>query len=271
MSPDKARDLFSSYYDGTLEGGLHQALERSFSQDDRLRADYESFRATMAHLEVLAEESIEVPSYLSDRIATRLEAARDSKKASIFSPLWLRNLAFGGLAATALVASVLTFNQIGRGATAGTGMADVLELKLKDGAVVVDYVAQAKHSVKISTDGTVVDQQELDRQRLLTTLTNKQNPGPVIFKIEASGISDPIFVAVPGSKKLTKRDGEGTLQDLAKAISGFYQIPVRIDSKRTEKLKWNFESADLGDLSSKLQSEQGVSADLMATGLVSLR
>lgn len=271
MSPDKARDLFSSYYDGTLDAGLRQALERSFEQDRALKSDYQAFTVTMERLGLLAKEEIELPIFLSDRIATRLEASKAKKKPSLFSPLWARNFAFGGLGLAVILGAIFTFNQVGRTAMAGTGITEVLEVNVKSGGVMVDYVAQTPHTVVIKSDGVEVDRQDLDRQRSLTTLTNSRNPNPVIFQIEASGVAEAIRLAVPGKVRLTKSSGEGTAEDLARAMAGYYGVNVRIDTTKTDRLHWNFEGLDISGVSAQLQADHGVSADVMANGVVSLK
>ena len=128
MNQEKARELFSDYYEGSLDGGLRQSLEMNLRNDASLREDYTAFVETMEGLDALRSEEIEIPIYLSDRIATRLESVQSRQKFGL--PVWtnwLRGLAVGAVAIAAIAFAIPIFKGDKSASTAGfsgSGSAD---------------------------------------------------------------------------------------------------------------------------------------------------
>ncbi|MFQ3465005.1 hypothetical protein, partial [Escherichia coli] len=67
-----------------LEPGLAASLERRLRDDADLRAEYAAFVDTVGSLNALRREAIEIPSFLSARLADRLEPAIAARRA----PWW---------------------------------------------------------------------------------------------------------------------------------------------------------------------------------------
>ncbi|MES1228012.1 MAG: hypothetical protein ABUL72_05030, partial [Armatimonadota bacterium] len=61
MDVTQARELYSAYYEGTIERVSALALDEAMKADPEIREDYASFAMVMDTLPTLAEETISTP------------------------------------------------------------------------------------------------------------------------------------------------------------------------------------------------------------------
>lgn len=278
MNHDKARDLFSAYYEGTLEGGLRQQFENRLAQDNTLRADYAAFSETMESLALFAEEEIEIPIYLNDRIATRLEQeeAKRAKRAPAFLA-WLRYSALTGLATTAIVTSVLALNKSNSVATAGFTTSDPsntnvdhLDFSIKGSDVLVHLTGDASKSLVISSEpsGRVIRRLNSDHTTVEVPLHN-ENPYAALLKV-SSGDLDRATVAIPGKMRDKQPTFSGNLSEFAAAVADRYGIPVVVRGELKTDLTYTFENGSaLKNMETALQSA-GASVDQREGGMITV-
>lgn len=255
MNQDKARELFSAYYEETLESGLRQQLETRFRTDAHLKADYAAFVETIEALDDLRFEEIEVPLSLNDRIATRLEQEEAKRRRPVLVwGNWLRGLGFSGLAAAAVLAAFVAIRSEGAGSSqAGlvptnsvsttASPANRLVFSAKDREVMVSYRTEESGSVLVSAAGSGREIQRfpVTREELNTPLQNTHTT-PALLRVTASGDASGATVVLPGTEKQTVKSGSGTLLDLASAVAGHYGVPVVVRGNATQNVVWNFES-----------------------------
>lgn len=273
MNQEKAREFFSAYYEDTLEPGLRQTLEQRLRADESLRSEYAAFEETMNDLGALKLEEIEIPSFLSDRIATRLEAVQEKARPASWT-LWVRNLGFAGLAAAAIFGAVISLRP-----ASGPGIAsplpsagtDQLELKANGREVAVSYRSSGTKEITVrhAVTGKVLEQVKLNGQRLENNLQNS-NPTPTTFRIDVNGEKPPTFVAVPGTKSNGLRTGQGSLRNLAEALADTYRAPVTFSVANPERVvTWNFDKVtDPREAAAHALESHGYGVDLRAGGMV---
>jgi len=258
MTQDKAREYFSAYHEGTLEPGLRSSLGRKLNGDVALSAEYDAFVATVTALDPLRSEVIETPSYLSDRIASRIDTARVAP-----APFWTtwfaprtakvsyapRLVWATGLAACLLVAAV---GLKGMGVGLRTQQATVIDSPVSDSVgwtldadgVTVTFGGSSARKVTVSPAGgspEVFDVQ--DKQPLEVSLKNS-NRNSRRFSIK-SGSNLFGVVVVPGTRTTVHRLGSGSLEELASALSDTYRIPVVVKGEDTgTTYRWNLEGTD---------------------------
>ena len=256
MNQDKAREFFSAFYEGTLEAGLRQQLEARFRADAHLKADYAAFVETIESLDNLRFEEIEVPLFLNDRIATRLEQDEAKRKTPLLAwTNWFRGLGYSGLAAAALIAAFVAIRTEG-GSTAtaslipgasavSTSPANRLSFAAEGSKVVVSYRAEGTRSVVVSAaNGRRLQVFPLSTGGQLRTPLSNDHSAPALLRVNAAG--DPAgsaLVALPGSEKQAAAAGTGSLQDLAAALAGRYGVPVVVRGDVEQKVTWTLDVA----------------------------
>ncbi len=275
MNQDKARELFSAYYEGILEGGLKQSLEQQLKSDATLQADYAAFTETVLSLDSLKHEEIEIPSYLSDRIATRLEQVQSKQKFGLPAwTIWIKGVAFAGLGVVAIAFALPLFHTDKSTSTAGLAPVAVDQIVFKaDGSeVVLNYQASGNKTVVVSSPvtGKEVQRFRLEGQRLQSPIQNTMD-SPAIFKVEVLGDKNSSLIAVPGVATLKAKSGEGTVQDLAVSLAGRYHVPVVVEAADvTHHVSWNFASADVLAAANQAVTNVGFSVDQRSDGLIKI-
>jgi len=282
MNSDKARDFFSAYYEGSLDSGLKLALEQKFKSDEDLRLDYEAFSAAFADLDTLRDEEIEIPIFLSDRIATRIEEARQNRKKSflVWNLPWFKT-APNGLALVAIICTVLGMAVTGVVAQGGfihwpTGhekQVDLPTFRVDGSKVTLVYQPRSSHSVVIKSglSDTVLSTIKLEESQPVEPRLNNQNPDAKLFTIQED--SEPIqAVAVPGTNLTTTQGaGEGSLGQFALAVSNYYHVPVLLENVKLDtKMKWNLDGIDASKGANSSLQQVHLSADLRADGMLSI-
>lgn len=250
MKLDKARELFSDYYEGTLDPGLRQAFEAVLRNDAIAKSEYESFAEMMGELNILAARPIEPPTFLSDRIATRLELAAEKRTRSLWSPMrWLK-LTGAVAASIAIIAGgyLGLTNRNGRASEANVIPVAFevpgLHVVGMMGKVTVEFLPTGRQTVSISTtDGKKLKEVEVEGRSLVFPLENP-NTSSVVFKLDVSGEKTPLYVVVPGSSSSMRVNGTGNVAEFAKAVADRYHIPVSLQSSNLSRsLSWNLDGA----------------------------
>lgn len=246
MNQEKAKEFYSAHFEGTLESGLKQTFEQKLRSDAVLRADYQAFVKTVASLDWLKTEDIEVPSFLSDRIATRLEAARAQKSSQgLFAWLTPARWALAGLATVALVGGSLSIMNTGSGKSVANLWGVIgpePSPKTAPGAdsSMVSVVPVEMQMVSVSDGKNSTRLQPKSMQPLVNTQAE-----PVTFTVQVEGDKQITYVVVPGTQRSVDRKGTGTLLEFAHALSGVYQKPVQLKiSDVTRTVTWNFDGTD---------------------------
>jgi hypothetical protein len=279
MNSEKAREFFSAYYEGSLDSGLKLALEQKFKTDAELREDYAAFSVAFGDLNTLRDEEIEIPIFLSDRIATRLEEARQQKKKpfALWNVSWLR-AAPNGLALIAIVGAGLGIAATGVIAQGGLfhwpfghqKQVDLPTFKIDGSNVTLVYQPHSSHSVVI-TSGTVTRTLNLEESQPIEPKLNNENPNAQLFTIQED--SAPVqVVAVPGSVSNTSSgSGEGTLGQFALAVANYYHVPLLLENTNLEtRLKWNLDGIDAAKSANANLQQIHLSADLRSDGMLSI-
>lgn len=251
MNINKAREFFSAYYENALDSGLKQSFERELQSDAQIQAEYRAFEKVMGELNVLRDAPVEVPHNLHDKICQRIDLQlyeQKRKSPGLFGGLW-RSLALGGVATAAIVAAIFAINNRGGDSVAAGNFAATTSasprVTTEDGTVYLNVGAhQGTVEVREGVGGPLVKQIQLNGQRLRSPLLNKGARAQLLV-ISEGGSKTVLFVALPGSKRLSEKAGEGTVVDLAKAMAGYYGIPVEIQTADIQDTAtWKFDGAD---------------------------
>lgn len=253
MNQDKAREFFSAYFEGSLESGLKQAFEARLQADTQLQREYKAFETTMAQLDSLKFESIEVPQYLSDRIATRLEAVADSKaksKAPWFG--WVKGLSFAALAGVAIIGTVLSINHVSSGAAQAGPIAaashPVPTVEVKGTEVVLKFKPDTAQQIVVSSDGKELKRFDLRKDEVVQSPLRNSQPETALFGVKVQGSKDLLEVAVPGTAIDKSVSGQGTLEQFATSLAGHYKTVVSLQvSDPTQSVRWSFDGTDVYD------------------------
>jgi hypothetical protein len=273
MNQDRAREYFSAYYEDALEPAMRVALEQKLASDRALRGEYAAFEEAMNDLASLKFEEIETPAYLSDRIASRLEEARAfDPKPTLFILPWVRNLAFGGLAAAAVVGAFLQIGAPGEFSAAGVLPApkDQPMFSSEQNVLYLNYQPSREGRVLVMVDGKPVGQVELEGRPMKSPLENP-NPQSVTFEVFVEGQGRVSRVAVPGRLYREARSGEGTLSEFVRAVADVYRVPVQLDVDDAHLvIRWDLEGTDALAAVSQVLSGARYSVDQRSSGLISI-
>jgi len=281
MNSDKAREFFSAYHDGTLESGLRKALDQKFNVDKVLAADYSAFAETIRDLNALKDEQIDIPMFLSDRIATQLEAVSAAPKARFSLLQAWRGIAFAGLATAIVAVALITSNsqpasqEVAVGNMIGNAPAvnaDQLKFDYKDGAVLVAYNPTSPKTVVIAsgTTGKELKRFNLNGRALQSPLTNDLS-STALFSIQVLGEKSVSLLALPGTERSTERDGTGDLSKFAIALASYYHVPVLVQAADQSKgVSWQFRASDPRSAATDALANTGISADQRSDGLIVL-
>lgn len=286
MTTEKAREFFSSYYEGSLDKGLQLSLEQSLREDADLREEYELFSQTMKELETLGGFEAPVPLDLHDRIVSRLDEV-DQKKVVPMLTIW-RNVSVGLVAAALIFGALFSLKARSASATEQAGTLPAIEAPKGSAASQVkpifNYSAsknvtielQADHQVWLKVDNATTNKQlqRLDvqpNQPLEAPLANS-NADAAAFRVTVIGEPDEYYVAIPGTTQATALSGEGTLLDMALAVAGYYKAPVLLTtSKVGAKVRWDFADKDLKAALTFALDPQKTGFEIKDSGLVSIQ
>ena len=277
MNNDKAREFFSAYYEGTLDGGLKQSFEARLNSDAELQSDYAAFVETVEDLNALKTEDIEIPIFLSDRIATRLEQVQSQQKSGFPSwTVWLRGFTFAGLGAAAILFAIplVKGNHAvsNAGAISGGASSDEINFKSDGTKVVLQYQASGAKTIVVSSPitGKEIQRFSLNSQKIESPIENKLS-NAVLFRIETLGDKNARLIAIPGTSLDRAKTGTGSIQDLATALAGHYRMPVIVDANDiTRHVAWNFASPDARVAANQALRSEGFSVDQRQEGMLQI-
>jgi len=276
MTLEKARDYFSAYYEGTLEPGLRQAFEHRLNSDSSLQADYAAFTETMEELDLLPHEEIEIPMFLNDRIAARLEPERARKRDRVpIWTVWLRGLAFGSLATAALAFAFISMNSHGEVAKAGLadgGTGERVTFTIKQSQLTMDYHPSTEHTVIVSSGvtGKEVKRFTADATAMSQPFVNSQ-PGTALFQVQVLGQPGSSLVAVPGTATGSNTSGEGTMSDFAVALADRFRTSVVLKiSDPTDHVSWKFDGTDVRRAADSALKETPYMVDQREAGILNI-
>jgi len=257
MTHDKAREYFSAFHEGTLEPGLRSSLERKLSGELALRSEYDAFVATVAALDALRSEAIETPSYLSDRIASRIDSARVAPApfwAAWFAPrpanassnprfIWATGLAACLLLGAIGLRGMRSDDSVRASVVSGEGSESVKWDQDSNGVTAKFAGGSARKVTVTPAGGTVQLFSVAARQPLEITLSN-----PNAFSRRFTLKSDDNIVgtvSVPGSRASARHAGSGSLEELAAALSDAFRIAVVVKGETTgTTFRWNLAGPD---------------------------
>lgn len=276
---EKAREYFSSYHEGTLEKGLHEAFERALRTDAQIQAEYRAFERLMSDLEGLKSPVPEPEFDLHEVISRRLDLHRHEQKRRTPVSLWgwFRTAALGGLATAALVLAVLQIQNGGSSkspAMAGFGAplaaTERLELKSSQDGFRIEFSTKGEKLVTVrSSDGAVLEQKTVKAGNFISPLTNKNEMAALLI-VEVQG-EPPVLVALPGSKMQTSASGEGSVKEFALAMAGFYRQPVTLAVGEDIKLKWTLVAGEAVASAEKAFGDTKYSAQESPDGVISIQ
>lgn len=285
MSRERLQEHFSALYEGSLDAGLTQQIQRKFDSDPDLKQDYEAFCLTLDTLGSMKDEVIEVPSFLSSRIADRMDAAVSAKPS--FSLLnWSKSLGFGAIAVVAIVGSVLAIknrgegpvqaNMIGSGAAATNTIKvlDTIEIKMQGSEAFLSYNASGPKTLTATFFGTgeVLRKVDLNGTSARYALTNSE-PLSAIFELDVTGDQGDQFVVVPGTSNVFALQGEGKVADFLKGVSAKFHkvISVRMPASKLESsTKWDVKEDDAGAMLSTVLPSKDYSISTAPDGIITI-
>lgn len=275
MTNEKAREYFSAYSEGTLDAGLAQSFEAKLKADQTLRAEYEQFEATLKELESLRFEQIEVPFDLNDRISAAVDKSIYDKKRTAQPgwALWLRNLAFAGLAAGAVFGAYLSINRGGSEGPAEAGLTpgskapktiEQVEFSKTPKGVSLEYKPTEKHTISIRGGDAGEQKFETGKELWLHELKNSQ-PDSALFEVDVQGEVPATIVIVPGTTRNEIEVTQGTVAVLAQEIADKFGVPVVLKTSKAQvEISWTaLDGSDaLKTSEMALQNLNGVMADM---------
>lgn len=289
MNHEKAREYFSGYYEGTLERGLRQTLDQRLRTDAQLQAEYRAFERTMDQLDMLRFESIEVPSYLSDRIATRIEQAQAADKRSNPLMLWLPRFAVGGLAAAALLFGAISIFTVDHGRSQpssifpnvsapptqttapATWPPETVGVSAVGHSTQLHYQSATAHTVVVTNGGGQSETYNLAPNQQLQLGLNNPNDQASMFEVKVSENGPDEYIAVPGMRPHTESSDSGTVGDFAKALADKYNGPVILKVQDPGKtISWTLDSDNAKTAAQKSLDSESFDVTVTATNVVTI-
>lgn len=285
MSRERLQEHFSALYEGSLDAGLTQQIQKRFDTDFDLKQDYEAFCLTMETLAIMPEEVVEVPSFLSTRIADRLEASVTAKPA--FSLMnWSKSLGFGAIATVAIVGSVMAVKNRSEGpvqaSIVGSSSApakapkvlDTIELKMQGSDAVLTYNSSGPKTLTATFYGTgeILRKAELNGNSVTYPVLNEE-PLSAIFQVEVTGDKGDQYIVVPGSSNAFELQGEGKVSDFLKGVSAKFHKVISLQMSATTleaTTKWDVKGEDAGSMLSSVLPSKDYSISTAPDGIISI-
>lgn len=282
MNSQKAQEFFSAYYEGDLEAGLKEAFERALVADPALAEEYRQFKIALDLFAREADEPIELPHDLHDRIMQKLDhhdwEAKRTAKTGFFGN-W-RLVAFGGLAVVAIAAafvSVIQPNQ-GKGNAMGSiGAAPSVKATTTLDAILIEGKLNVRVSA-IGSDEVVVrnaaTQEEVKSIRAKDkTLDSEIATGSdtaVILDISPKN-GQALSVVVPGDQAISASKSEGTVRDCALAMADLFRSPMIMRVSQPDRsVSWEFTGSESVSDRAAILKDQNLTLSLRSDGILVL-
>jgi hypothetical protein len=255
MNQEKAKEFFSSYYEGTLDPGLKQALEHAMGKDSSLREDYREFENNYEDLGSLKFETIEIPFELNDKILANIDRhlIENRKSQPPAWMMWLRNVAIAGVSCVAILGAVLSLRNLnGERQEAGgfnTGSSkEQLAIEPNTNHDVTIRFTPSKTETLVIREGLDGNERRrttvLEGKELTTTLEN-QTANAMAFELEIGNNPRSTLIALPGTVASTVKTGQGNLEEFAKALASYYRVAVEVRvTSPALAVTWDFQAPD---------------------------
>ena len=259
MKLDKAYDYFSAYYEGSLDTSLRAQMERLFESSPRLREDFEAFAGALQDLELGRDSAIEIPADLHDRISARLDKSiydSERSKPRGLVGFW-RKYALGAAAVILLVGGASSVINRNRGSVgessiisngSGTSLQEDLQIKGTAKGTFLRFKPAREEIVKIMRlpDAKVLQTYTVSPNQILDVPLQNPAQTPIVLVITSSESKNVLTVSVPGSTKSESTTGEGSLLEMARAMSAHYQRPVLLNSDKGDAMvRWTLNDENL--------------------------
>ncbi len=251
MNSEKARELFSAYYEGSLDAGLKQQLERTLNTNADLNKEYAAFADVMRHMQALQAPVPEPPFDLHERITRKLDLHIHEQKARQ-KPSWFSWMRTVGVAAVAVLAIWGAVTQLNRGgdSTPATG-GPVINHPQPPFSVVQQSMTSVKLNYKAVNDKTISVQNE-DGSILRTTNdqeldmpVSNPNPEAAVVYVRVEGSDEVVLIALPGTQSQKVTLEEGKLATMAKTLAARFRTPIVIKTNEPDVMvKWNLASTN---------------------------
>jgi len=252
MKSDKAREFFSSYYEGSLDSSLRTQFESLMQHDPTLREEYADFAASLDSLGALSQVDIEVPSDLHERISARLDRhiyeqnQAKPKGLAAFKKFWM----IGGLVTGAAAATLILMNNKTPSPSAEANVISIptmvqkashLDIESVAGETRLVFYATANEVITVTrlADGTELDTFRMSKGDKLSSKLTNSGRGPLTLNVQRQNVQESFIVVLPGSEAKSQLSGEGNLVELAEAMAGSYQKAVVLYTKGQDNLlRW---------------------------------
>lgn len=275
MDVNQARELYSGYYDGTLERVSVVALDQAIEASVEIREDYASFAAVMDALPRLAEQKVELPHDLHDRILAKLDhhdwEQKQSKRFSLFSN---PKMAWFGAAAACLIVvagfAVLRPSS-GPANTAGGVGSSKIEVSFTYEGGYVNLVTSSNRAgtVKIrSLDGAANEQTFDLRSGDLNRPLSNTGDQPLALVVEATGSSESDILVLPGKLRTPRLNGDGTYIACARAMASTFGTPVQVVGDAERPCRWSFTQRDTAETLVVTLARSGIRAAVLGSGIL---
>jgi hypothetical protein len=282
MNLGKAKDYFSSYYEGSLDRGLKQSFEARLSEDAQLQAEYRAFERTMKDLEAFGTVEIEPPEDLHERIAARLDRAvweqkRQKSPAILLS--WWKGLVVGGVAVAGIFVAIFGMNgfHVKNANEAGLVggqpvVAEQFSFSAADKLVKLSYPS-VNHRVILIRDGQdqVLERLELNSQGIIDKVLKNNADTAQLLSVQAEDLSSPkTYIALPGKLEDSTSVGKGSVKEMALALAAHYGKPVILDAKDAadKQTSWSFTAADAFTAANGAAPDLGLAVEQRASGVI---
>lgn len=276
MTSEKVMDLFSEYYENTLDPSLRKIVAARIKSEPNLELEYQKFQATMNSLGILPSIDILVPTNLNDSIGQHLDKHILETRTQKSAP-WLilvRNVSFAVAASVAIAGTYLSLSH--RSSTESdssvfSGASDHLHFSNVNSNVVVKYAPESSTLITLYSDpsGTLIKSIHLNGKQVLSAPLENSNPESTLMRVNVSGQASYAVVALPGTKMSMHLKGSGNLEDLAQAVANMDRIPVVLENPDLQKtVEWNFKGNDVLTNVQSTLSPIGFSADKRNGGIL---
>lgn len=283
MSRERINEHFSDMLEGKLDAGLSQQIQGRMDMDPDLREDFDKFSKTFALLETMKDETIEVPSFLSSRIADRVEA--NASKPSFSFGLFFQKFGLGALAVIVVGGGVLAITNRNSGEPIRAGVfptieaprkvLDTVEIKMVKDEPNLIFSASGPKTVTVvnAKDQTMVKKFDVTSADSLSCPLDNPGPEPVVFVIEATGDKTKHMVVLPGTGSDFEAKGTGELVSFAKVMAQKFNKTIYLTMVKDQPtdLDWDITEATASAAASTVLPPTAFSVSTSADGIVHIQ
>jgi hypothetical protein len=283
MSRERINEHFSDMLEGKLDTGLSQQIQGRMDMDPDLREDFDKFSKTFALLETMKDETVEVPSFLSSRIADRMEA-NVTKPSFSFGSLF-QKFGLGALAVIVVGGGVIAITNRNAGTAVQAGaiptmdtprkVLDTVEIKMVKDEPNLVFSASGPKTVTVvnAKDQTMVKKFDVTSTDSLSCPLENPGPEPVVFVIEATGDKTKHMVVLPGTGSDFEAKGSGELVSFAKVMAQKFNktIYLTLVKDQPADLDWDITEATASAAASTVLPPTAFSVSTSRDGIVHIQ